>query len=216
MLDFLSELSENNNKLWFDENRNRWMQVKSEFTSLVQEFIMRISDFDASILKLRASDCIFRINRDIRFSNDKTPYKDWLGAYIIEGGRKNWRCGYYVHIQPNNESLIGAGLHLPQSSWLADVRVGIAEDGAELERLLKRKNFKDAFGEISGEKLKNPPRNFDKEQKYIELIKMKSFDIVSGFSDVEISNTNEFIDEAIRRFKIAKPINDFFNRYIDG
>ena len=210
IIDFLKKLNKNNNKEWFDANRKEYDEIKKYHIDLVNEFIARISKFDSKIADVEAKQCIFRINRDIRFSNDKTPYKTHFGAYIVEGGRKNWKSGYYVHLEPNN-SIIAGGLHLPQSDWLLKVRMAISERGNELTKLLNRASYKKYFGEFEGEKLKSAPRDFDKNDKYIELIKLKSFDIVYNYSDKIVCDTDNFIKDATEKFKIIKPINDFFN-----
>ena len=210
IIDFLKKLNKNNTKEWFDENRKEYNEAKKYFTNLVNEFIVRISKFDSSVAAVTANQCIFRINRDIRFSNDKTPYKTNMGAYIIEGGRKNWKCGYYVHIE-HNSSLIGGGLHIPQNDWLLKARMAISDNGDELMKLINKPNYKKTFGEFIGEKLKSAPRDFNKDDKYIELIKLKSFDIIYNYDDKKVYDVNNFIDDAIEKFKILKPVNDFFN-----
>ena len=213
IIDFLIKLNNNNSKEWFDANRKEYDEIKKYHIELVDEFITRISKFDDNVAALNAKQCIFRINRDIRFSNDKTPYKTNVGAYIIEGGKKDWRGGYYLHLEHNN-SFIAAGLHLPQSDWLLKVRTSISERGDELMKLLNRPDHKKFFGEFKGEKLKSVPRNFDKDDKHIELIKLKSFDIMYCYDNESIFDTEGFINDAIEKFKILKPVNDFFNEAI--
>jgi uncharacterized protein (TIGR02453 family) len=210
IIDFLKELNKNNSKEWFDANRKEYDNVKKNYADLINEFIVRISQFDTTINGLASKQCIFRINRDIRFSNDKTPYKTYMGAYIIEGGRKNWKCGYYIHLEHNN-SLIAGGLHVPQSDWLFKARQSIAENGDELMKLLNRPKYKNVFGVFDGDKLKSAPKFFDKDDKYIELIKLKTFDIVYHYENKEIFDGDKFIADAIEKFKIMKPVNDFFN-----
>ena len=210
IIGFLKKLNNNNTKEWFEANRKEYDEAKKYHLDLVNEFIKRIAKFDNSVAELTAKECIFRINRDIRFANDKTPYKTNFGAYIIEGGRKNWKCGYYVHLE-NNNSLIAGGLHIPQSDWLLKARMAISERGDELMKLLNRPNYKKVFGDFEGEKLKSVPRNFDKNDKYIELIKLKSFDVFYSYGNESVYDVDNFISDAIEKFKILKPINDFFN-----
>jgi len=210
IIDFLKKLYNNNNKKWFDANRKEYDEVRKNYSDLITEFIARLSKFDNTIDGIEAKQSIFRINRDVRFSNDKTPYKTYMGAYIIKGGRTNWRGGYYVHIE-NNNSLIAGGLHIPQSNWLLKVRTAISEHGDELTKLINKQNYKKFFGEFQGEKLKSAPRDFDKNDKYIELIKLKSFDIVYHYDNKSIFDVNNFINDAIEKFKLMKPVNNFFN-----
>jgi uncharacterized protein (TIGR02453 family) len=215
ILNFLKKLSENNNREWFEANKNECNEAKNEFLNLTEKFINSISDFDKSVIGLEAKSCIFRLNRDIRFSKDKTPYKNWFGAYVIQGGKKNMKAGYYIHIEPQN-SLIGAGLHLPSNEWLTLVREEISENGNELLKLINEPKFKSIFGNFLGEKLKKAPRNFSPDDKFIELIKMKSFDIVYNYADNFVENSEKFIKDAIQKFEIIKPINDFFNGVLAG
>src|SRR5580704_17129774 len=97
--DFLNKLKKNNNKEWFDKNRSVYEVAKKDFQTFVNETIQSISKFDASVKSLEAKNCVFRINRDVRFSNDKSPYKTNMGAIISPGGKKSFSAGYYIHIQ---------------------------------------------------------------------------------------------------------------------
>jgi uncharacterized protein (TIGR02453 family) len=213
IIDFLKELQNNNNRDWFLQHKSEYEVVKKMFFDLTEIFINRISLFDSSIDGLEAKYCIYRINRDIRFSPDKTPYKDWMGAYIVKGGKKNMRAGYYVHLQ-SNSCLIAGGLHCPTMDWLTKVRQGISDNGAELVKLLNAPEYKKYFGDFKGEKLKKAPRDFSPNDKYIELIKYKTFDIVNYVKDSELRDINKFIDDSVEKFKLIKPINDFFNEIL--
>ncbi|MDR0927460.1 MAG: DUF2461 domain-containing protein [Ignavibacteria bacterium] len=213
ILNFLSKLAANNNKTWFDANRDEYKIVKDNYYELVAEFIRRITEFDQSVAQLEPKHCVYRINRDIRFSSDKTPYKDWLGAYIVQGGKKQMRAGYYVHLQPN-ECIIATGLHCPTPDWLLRVREHISGDGNDLMKHYTNKKFKDVWGNFLGDSLKKAPHNFDNDDKYIDLIKMKTYDLVHNYTDSEIYDTKKFIDSAVKKFALAKPVNDFFNEVL--
>jgi len=210
IFNFLKKLSNNNNREWFEANRKEYDEARKIFSDLITEFIARLSKFDSTIAGITAKQSIFRINRDVRFSNDKTPYKTYMGAYIIEGGRTDWRGGYYIHLE-NDNTLIAGGLHLPQKDWLFKARTAISERGDELMKLINEPNYKKFFGEFQGEKLKSAPRDFDKNDKYIELIKLKSFDILYNYDNNFVYDVDNFISDAIEKFKVMKPVNDFFN-----
>jgi uncharacterized protein (TIGR02453 family) len=112
-LKFLSDLKKNNNKAWFDKNRKRYDDAKHDFSDFIQEVIDLHAKNDPAIKKITAKDCLFRINRDIRFSKDKSPYKTNLGASINSGGRSAWTsAGYYFHLEPGS-SFTGGGLYAP-------------------------------------------------------------------------------------------------------
>ena len=107
-LQFLKQLAKNNTKEWFDDNRKKYDAAKADHMQLVQKIIDEFCKTDTTLSSLTAKDCLFRINRDIRFSKDKSPYKINFGAYINANGKKSMNAGYYMNIQPG-ESLVGGG-----------------------------------------------------------------------------------------------------------
>jgi uncharacterized protein (TIGR02453 family) len=211
--DFLSGLRKNNNKEWFDGNRKIYMEVKYNFESFVQAAINSITDFEPILKGLEASSCIFRINRDIRFSSDKSPYKSHLGAYIVRGGRKNGDrfAGYYIHIEPGH-SLIAGGAHLPSSAWLSSIRERIDEQPEKLRSIVNDPVFIKYFGKIEGEKLKSAPKGFAKDNPNIELLKYKSYFVVNEVPDKEVIDPG-YLQQLIKTIKVMKPLNDFLNNY---
>ncbi len=130
-LDFLSDLKRNNERDWFIKNRKRYDDARMNYEAFVQAVIDEISEFDPIIRGLEAKSCTYRINRDIRFSNDKTIYKTHLGAFIVKGGKKNGDryAGYYVHVEPGNNSMIAGGAYIPPMPWLTAIREKIDEQG---------------------------------------------------------------------------------------
>jgi uncharacterized protein (TIGR02453 family) len=181
ILDFLAELSKNNNKLWLDAHRAEYTEAKNSFYELTTEFIKRLTALEPAFERLDAKQCIYRLNRDIRFSPDKTPYKNHFAAYINDGGKNNWSCGYYVHLQCRtgtaafDGSMLACGLHCPAPEWLYKVRQHIADNGAKLIKILNNKQFKASWDELEGDSLKKAPRDFDPNDPYIQYLKMKSF-----------------------------------------
>jgi uncharacterized protein (TIGR02453 family) len=144
-LDFLSDLKRHNDRDWFIKNRKRYDEAKTNFESFVQAVINEISGFDSILKGLEVKSCTYRINRDIRFSNDKTIYKTHLGAFIVRGGKKNGDrfAGYYVHVEPGNNSMIAGGAYLPPMPWLSAIREKIDGQGNKLlERDRRRKTKK--------------------------------------------------------------------------
>ncbi len=144
LLHFLSDLKKNNHKEWFHENKPRYQLVKKEFEQFIAHVIADISQFDASVKNLEPKHCIFRINRDIRFSNDKSPYKSNFGGFIVPGGRNAGHAGYYIHIEPENCFLAG-GIYMPPPDRLKAVRTEIYENTDSFKKILNDKNFKKAF-----------------------------------------------------------------------
>jgi uncharacterized protein (TIGR02453 family) len=160
-LDFLNEIKRNNNRDWFMANRPLYLEAKGNFDSFVQGIINEIIHFDPILKGLEAKSCVYRFNRDIRFSNDKSPYKSHLGAFIVKGGKKNGDkfAGYYFHVEPGGKSILAGGAYMPPSPWLAAIREKISESPDEFIEVINSKSFKKYFGKIEGEKLKSMPRS---------------------------------------------------------
>jgi uncharacterized protein (TIGR02453 family) len=210
-LSFLSDLSKNNNKEWFGLNRSRYDAAKSNFEIFIQEIIDRIAAEDIILKGLEAKTCMFRINRDIRFSHDKSIYKTHFGAFIVKGGRNNRdkHAGYYIHLEPGN-SMIAGGAYMPPSPYLSSIREKIDEQGDLLIKIINDKKFIKNFGKLEGEKLSGAPRGFKKDNPYIELLKMKSFFVMRNISDKEILSERS-VDLIVSGSLAMKPLNDFLN-----
>jgi uncharacterized protein (TIGR02453 family) len=213
-LDFLTGLKYHNEREWFNANRKRYNEAKSEYERFVQALIERIVDFDPILKGLEAKNCMYRINRDIRFSPDKTIYKTHLGAFIVKGGKKNGDrfAGYYIHIEPGNNSMIAGGAYMPPMPWLTAIRNNIDEKGESFLKIINDPEFRAVFGEIEGEKLKGAPKGFSRDNRYIELLRMKSYLASIIISDKDVLNT-DFFDFTIKACKVMKPLNDFLNDY---
>lgn len=206
---FLSELDRNNHKEWMEENRKWYLDAKSEFHLLVDELIMGIATFDSSISGLSSKECTFRINRDIRFSKDKRPYKNNFGAAIQEGGKKSVNPTYYIHLQPG-ESMIAGGCYMPAPPELAKIRQEIDYNAAELREIVKKKDFQKTFGKIQGEALKTAPKGYPKDHPNIELLRLKSFIVMDKLSDDEVL-AEDFISHVLEDFEIMHPFNRFLS-----
>ena len=213
-LQFLKDLKSHNDREWFLNNRGRYEQAKANYESYVQALIDEISVFDPILKGLEAKSCTYRINRDIRFSNDKTLYKTHLGAFIVRGGKKygDRFAGYYVHVEPGGNSMIAGGAYIPPKPWLNAIREKIDEHGDLLLKILADKEFIKYFGAIEGEKLRSSPKGYPKDHKYIELLKLKSFLAARMISDKEIVSDSCF-NLIIRASRAMKPLNDFLNEY---
>jgi len=213
-LDFLSDLKHNNDREWFGKNRLRYDEAKLNFESFIQEVINRVTEFDPILKGLEAKSCIYRINRDIRFSSDKTIYKTHLGAFIVKGGRKNGDryAGYYIHIEPSGNSMIAGGSYMPPAPWLRAIRERIDEHGKKLVRILDNKGLREYYGELEGERLKSAPKGYSTDHPHIELLKMKSFLVSKMCTDKEVL-ADDFFDYILRGCRIMKPLNDFLNEY---
>ncbi len=177
---YLNELSENNNRPWFVMNKPRYDILREEFLALVTGLIAEIARFDPAVAACNPKKALFRINRDIRFSNDKRPYKTRFSAAIVPSDlRRPSAAGgpcYYMQIEGSGRMLFGAGEYLPPTPRLRAIRARVVEDGAGFAKLLKNKKLRARFGDLQAEdKLQRPPKGFDPDDPHIEYIKLKSF-----------------------------------------
>jgi uncharacterized protein (TIGR02453 family) len=208
-LKFLYDLSRHNDREWFAANRTRYEEARDDFKAFVQAVLDEIVSFDPIFKGLEAGSCIFRINRDTRFSHDKSVYKTNFGAFMVRGGKKNGDKfpGYYLHLEPG-QSFVAGGAYIPPAPWLTAIRQNISENGDVLIRIINSAAYRKWFDGLEGEKLKVPPRGFSKDNPHIELIKMKSFLAERSFSDEQV-NSPGFYDTVTGAFRAMKPLNDF-------
>lgn len=207
-LTFLRKIKKNNNTPWMHAHKDEYLTAKKEFDFLVQEIITRISVWDSKIPYLEPKHCTFRFNRDIRFSDDKRPYKENFGAWFAYGGKKGNLPGYYLHVSPK-EVFVAAGVWHPESDQLLKIRRYISENGDELEKILANKTFKKHFDGLDQEHtLVRPPKGFSAENSYIEFLKLKSFTVskVLTLADVTKPGFGKLVDNY---FKLMKDYNYF-------
>jgi uncharacterized protein (TIGR02453 family) len=213
-LDFFIELAANNNKDWFDLNRKRYeMNVKEPFKSFVQHVINEIAKLDPSFKDLEAKDCIFRINRDIRFSQDKTPYKMYTGAVVAPEGKKSKAInGVYIELGPEHMRVYGGVYEIDKEDLLI-VREGIAADIKKFQKAYKDPRFTKVFGKILGEKNKVLPKELKEAAEQEPLIYNKQWYFYAEFEPETI--LSEDLDKlVIDCFEAGKPVEDFFNGLI--
>jgi uncharacterized protein (TIGR02453 family) len=213
-LDFLSDLKNHNEREWFIKNKKRYDDARYNYESFVQAVIDRMAEYDPLLKGLEARSCTYRINRDIRFSNDKTIYKTHLGAFIVKGGKKNGDrfAGYYFHVEPGGNNMIAGGAYMPPMPWLTAIREKIDDQGSNLINIINSKEFIEYFGKIEGEKLKSAPKGFSRDHQYIEYLKLKSYLVTKIISDKELLSKDCF-DLVINASRAMKPLNDFLNNY---
>ena len=210
LYEFLRELRENNDREWFKANKKRYDALHKAHVVLVQELINRISAFDSEIAGLEAKNCIYRIYRDIRFSNDKTPYKTHFGAYMTGiGGRTSPYGGYYLHIEPDNSFLSG-GVWCPDPKMLKKLRQDIFGNIEEFVDILENKKFKQLYGGLEGEMLQRMPDGYPKDSSYDYILKHKYF-VVSTDKPESFFDAENWMDMAVEDFKVLYPFNKFLN-----
>ncbi len=210
---FLKELRENNNRDWFNTNKDYYLENAEIFKVFIQKLILKIAEFDSSVLMLEPKDCVFRIYRDVRFSKNKAPYKNHFGAYIAKGGRKSDYAGYYIHLEPN-ATIVGGGIYRPKSEVLKAIRTEIYYNPEEFQQIITDKEFVNNFKRIYGESLKIAPRDFPKDFPYIQLLNHKSYATSRFFKDSEVLSA-DFMEKLIKLYKSQFVFNSFLNRAIE-
>jgi uncharacterized protein (TIGR02453 family) len=208
-LAFMRDLVKNNNREWFHENRPRYDAAKAELCAVVERVLTGLSPFEP-MANTAVKDCIFRINRDIRFAKDKAPYKSNLAFAIGPGGRHSGRIDYYVHIQPGNQSFVGAGMWNPTPANLAKFRQEVDYNAAELKNIIEADAFKTYFPEASGEVMKTTPKGYPADHPEIDLLRRKELFFMHRFTDKDVLKAN-FADDIIQGCRIIKPYCDLLN-----
>ncbi len=216
-LQFLEDLKANNNREWFLENQKRYEIFKKDYHKLVGEFLEILKPLDASIELQEIKNCTFRINRDIRFSKDKTPYKTHLSIWISSGSKGLNRSGYYIHLD-QQECFIAGGLYCPEAGDLKKIRKEIAFFHEDLQEILDHKNFKKVFKTLDineSNSLKNGPKDFEKDHVAIEFLKLKSFTATQKI-DISEATKPDFVTKTAEKLIVLKPLNDFINRALNS
>lgn len=212
-LDFLADLANHNSKEWMDDNKKRYNEAKGYLVEVLAEVIEKTSKFDKSMIGVEPKKTLFRINRDIRFSKNKDPYKTNFGAALVQGGRKSGNPGYYLHLMPGS-CMVGGGLYSPEPAVLQKVRQEIDYNGANLRKVIDSKKFKEVFDQPYGEdKLKTAPKGYPKDHPDIDLLQLKHYVFMNPLSDKEVIS-GKLVDEAVKAYSTLLPFNDFLREAI--
>lgn len=209
-LKFLKTLEKNNNREWFNEHKNLYLEAQQDVHSFLENLIEEMAKFDEEILKIDPKKALFRIYKDIRFSKLKIPYKTHFGAGL--GFGKNGKTsGYYLHIEPGKSFLAG-GVFQPESPILKEIRKEISIYPKEFMQILEEDDFRNNFRGLSVEsKLQRVPNGFEKDDPMAEFLKLKNFIVNYPISDESLLKENA-AKEFAQIFKSIKPLNDFIER----
>jgi uncharacterized protein (TIGR02453 family) len=189
---FLRDLRKNNDRAWFEQNRVPYDTViKPGFEDLVAGLLIAAAKFDDRFAHIEPRRCIFRIYRDVRFSKDKTPYKARLSAFLSPLGWRGTTPGFYIAIEPGGESIMAAGLYLPEKPVLAELRRRLADGDAEFDRIVRAKRFA-AYLPIDTDPLVRMPPGFDRDHPRGELIRARRYMVRRGFGDVDLARGDAF------------------------
>ena len=216
ILDYLSELSLNNNRDWYHGHKDEYRKANAEFEGLLQNLILEIGKFDSSVLHNIAKNLTFKLVRDTRFSHDKSPYNPAFRAHISSMGKLPIPVGYYIMIKPDNQSFLGGGLFADMfKNATSMVRDYICENPDEWDDIINAPDFKKYFT-VKGTSLKNVPKGYDKEHSQAEFLKFKSWYLEYPIKDDELSDSEKFIERSVKLFEIMKPFNDYLNKALKG
>lgn len=227
ILKFLKAIAANNNREWFAEHKAEYLACKEDFEQTVSLLIARIAEFDPNVAHLTPKDCCYRFYRDVRFSNDKSPYKRHFGAYICEAGRKSLHGGYYLHVQPG-ASFICCGTYWLPTNILTACRNEIMSNIDEWRKCVENGKFIRLYGypsegvmtdEEMSEKgfgiahLKTCPRDFPRDYELMYYLRMKDYAAWHRVEDDFFASDN-WMDEVVGMFKVGQPLNKFVNAVV--
>jgi len=224
IMDFLKDVSRNNNRPWFQEHKADYEAIRAEWEHGVAQALQRIVTFDDSVGNQRVKDCTYRFYRDTRFSPDKSPYKNHLGAYINAKGKKALRGGYYIHMEPDG-CLLAVGNYWLPTNILTSCRNEMMANEEEWLKCVESKAFKKYFNAPEGSgwespqgfglaKLKTVPSGFPKDYAYVRYLRLKDYCAWHRVSN-DFYEGDGWLDEMERIFRAAKPMMDFMNAVID-
>lgn len=214
-LRFLASLAKNNNKDWFTANKTDYQAIRSEFAEFANSLAIEIAKFDNYINDAIADQQtvkIFRINRDVRFSKDKSPYKTNLGADISVKRADAHFPSYYIHIKPG-DCFVGGGIYQPQPKVLGKIRDYVEQNYSQLKMILDSKTFNETFGSLMGEKLKTNPRGYAQDSPAIEFLRHKSFAVSASVPDSQVLSS-DFVARSMEIFSLARPLNEFLYKAV--
>lgn len=215
LLSFLKELKQNNHKEWFDGNRQRYTLLREEFIHFVSLLVHELTIMDPSLGSIDPRKTVFRINRDVRFSKDKSPYKTNMGAYIAAGGKNSFLPGYYFHVEPG-ASMVAGGMYMPPADKLKKIRQEVFDNLEEFKEIIEQKEFVNAFNTLDTDgMLKTAPQGFPKDHPDIGLLRYKSYVVFRQLPDSSLTK-RDALSRVMEIFEVMKPLNDFLRNAVMG
>tara|TARA_B100000767_G_C19768609_1_gene538821 strand:+ start:2322 stop:2999 length:678 start_codon:yes stop_codon:yes gene_type:complete len=203
LFSFFKKLEKNNNRVWFDENKSHFKEIESQVKFFGENLRQKL-ELSEQVDKVK----LFRIYRDVRFSDDKTPYKSHFGI-SFHREKPRYRGGYYIHLKPN-DSFIAVGFWNPNKEDLLRIRKELELDPLEFRELMDKTDFKNTWGLLQGDEVKTAPRGFSKEDQNIDLIRKKMFLFSKKYSNKEVLELN-FVDQVAKDFIAVRPFLDYMS-----
>ena len=210
---FLRQIAEHNDREWFHAHQPEYKAARTSFEAYVQEMIMRIASFDSSVAYQTPKTCTYRFARDTRFSADKSPYKRHFGAFVCSHGRKSYRGGYYLHLEPGN-SMIAGGSWCPPAPVLKHIRETIVDDIDRFRSIVGEPSFKQLFPVVGEDPVKTMPKGFPKDFAFSEYIRPRLYTVWHPIPDSFVSEPDSQ-DRLEQMFRTMAPFNQFLNEIFD-
>lgn len=211
VLDFFKQLQQNNNKEWFDAHKEQYKEMLAVHNEFSQKLIDGLAGFDNSVAGLQVKDCTYRIYRDLRFSHDKTPYKQHIGTFVCPHGKKSGYAGYYVHIEPNVRYFICAGLWCPEPRFVKSVREEIMLDGKNFDKAIRKAK---GFSLSWEDSLKKVPAGFNAEDEFADYYRLRSF-LVEKDIDENYILDKDFVEHVVADLRRTYEFNSLLNKSVE-
>ena len=212
IINFLENLAANNDRAWFEANRDRYKAVKSRMDAVAKDFIEAVAAFDPSVEGVQVKDATYRIYRDTRFTKDKSPYKTWFGVYVCPRGKRSGLSGYYMHVEPDqNHYMLCTGAYCPTAGEIKSVREEIMTEGdAFVETIRQAEGFDIDWSTA----YKRMPQGWSAEDPHSEYYRLRNFLLVK-LIDRDFVLSDDFISRAADQMSRTRPFNDTLNRAIE-
>lgn len=210
-LAFLQLLDANNNREWFQAHKDLYEAAQANMVDVAEAIIESLNEID-HLSPTTGKKALMRIYRDIRFSKDKSPYKNYWGGGF-QRATVYRRGGYYYHIQPGEQSFVGGGFYGPNKEDLRTIRMAIAEDDRPMRKILADPVFQETFGTLKGEQLKTAPKGFEKDHPAIDLLRYKRFYVSRAFSDEEVLGP-DYVTQVVETFAALRPYFDYMSEVL--
>lgn len=213
-LKFLVQLKKNNNKAWFETNRKMYEAAKADFENFVGAVLAKLSERNPAYQNFKPKDCTFRINRDVRFSKDKSPYKTNMGASFNPGGKKAQTASPYFHLDPGGASFVGGGLWMPDPKIVKNIRQEIDYNLPTFKKIVEGRSFKKMFGGLdmrSEFTLTRVPKDYLVDNPAAEYLKLKSYIVMQPLPD-EMLTDKKLLKTVVNAFIEMEPMLSFLNQ----
>ena len=212
IINFLEELAANNDRAWFEANRDRYKAVKSRMDAVAKDFIEAVAAFDPSVEGVQVKDATYRIYRDTRFTKDKSPYKTWFGVYVCPRGKRSGLSGYYMHVEPDqNHYMLCTGAYCPTAGEIKSVREEIMTEGENFVETIRQAEGFDIDWSTA---YKRMPQGWSAEDPHSEYYRLRNFLLVK-LIDRDFVLSDDFISRAADQMSRTRPFNDTLNRAIE-